>query len=134
MANWQPMSDEEFARQNDAAVERGQAAMAREARAKSVKYDYATHSVSIVLQNWATLSVPCHLVQGLREAAPQDIADVKLGPRNAHLWWDKLDVQFTVDAFIEGRFGTKKWLAQLAVEEAALVEVPKKKSERLKAA
>ena len=107
------ITEEEFERQHAEATRRGKAALKTEIQAREVRYDQPTHRLVIELKNGATHIIPCELVQGLRDAAPQDIAAVELGQRGASLHWEKLDQDFTVGGLVRGIFGTKKWMEQL---------------------
>lgn len=108
------MTDEEFERQYAEATKRGKEEMATEIRARKASYDRASDRLIIDLKNGATFIVPCHLVQGLRDAAPDDIAAVELGPRGASLHWERLDQDFTVGGLVRGIFGTKAWMKELS--------------------
>lgn len=108
------LSEEEFERQFAEATRRGKEALKTEIQARHACYDHATHRLVLELKNGATHSVPCHLLQGLRDADPADIAEVELGLRGASLHWEKLNWDFTVGGLVRGIFGTKKWMAELA--------------------
>jgi len=107
------MTDEEFERQYAEATKRGKEEMATEIRARKASYDRDSDRLVIDLKNGATFIVPSHLVQGLRDADPDDIAAVELGPRGASLHWEKLDQDFTVGGLVRGVFGTKAWMKKL---------------------
>jgi hypothetical protein len=57
--------------------------------------------------------IPTDLIQGLRSASPEDIAEVELWLEGMYLHWEKLDVDFEVSSLINGVFGTPKWMAEL---------------------
>ena len=107
------LTEEEFQRQYAEATKRGKEALKTEIQAHSASYDRKTNRLILELKNGATLIVPCNLMQGLRDAAPKDIAAVELGLRGASVHWEKLDMDFTVGGLVRGIFGTKKWMAQL---------------------
>ncbi|MDX2044222.1 MAG: DUF2442 domain-containing protein [Acidobacteriota bacterium] len=106
-------TEEELQQMFEEATRRGEEAMKTEIRASSARYDQKANRLVLELKNGATFIAPCDLIQGLRGAAPELIAKVKLGPRGATLHWSKLDVDFTVGGLLEGRFGTKKWMERL---------------------
>jgi hypothetical protein len=97
---------------------RGQEALKTEVQARHVHYDFGANRLVIELKNGATHSVPCHLIQGLRDADPVDIAAVELDARGASLHWEKLDNDFTVGGLVRGVFGNKKWMEALARQQA----------------
>ncbi len=113
------LSEAEFERQFAEATRRGEEAMKTEITASHAYYDPATQRLVIELKNGATHSVPCQLMQGLRDADPADIAAVELGLRGASLHWEKLDNDFTVGGLVRGIYGTKKWMEQLARKHEA---------------
>lgn len=96
---------------------RGAEALKTEIQARHAYYDPAAQRLVIELKSGATHSVPCQLIQGLRDADPADIAAVELGLRGASLHWEKLDNDFTVGGLVRGIYGTKKWMEQLARED-----------------
>lgn len=87
-----------------------------EPQARSVSYDRKTDRLIIELKNGATFMVPCNLIQGLRDAPPELIAEVNLRPRGAALHWETLDVDFSLAALIAGMFGSEAWMSSLAKE------------------
>ena len=107
------LTEEEFERQFAEATRRGEESLKTEIQAMRAYYDDAAHRLVIELKNGATHSVPCQLLQVLRDADPLDIAAVELGLRGASLHWEKLDWDFTVGGLVRGIFGTAKWMAQL---------------------
>ena len=107
------MSEEEFERQHEEAVRRGEERMRTEPQAESAAYDRATGRLVIELKNGCTFIVPTELMQGLRGADPELIAEVKLLPRGAALHWEKLDVDFSLAALLAGLFGSERWMAEV---------------------
>lgn len=107
------VSDEEFERQYAAAVKRGEEKMKTEPRAKSARYDREGDRLVIELKNGTTFIIPCRLIQCLRGADPDLIAEVELLPRGAALHWEKLDADFSVAGLLMGLFGTRAWMAEL---------------------
>jgi hypothetical protein len=110
------MSKAEFNRQYKESVVRGLESMASEPQAKSARYDRQSNRLVVDLKNGVTFAIPCGLIQGLRGAAPQDIAGVELGPRGAALHWEKLDVDFSVGGLVGEVFGNKAWMSDLMAE------------------
>ncbi|MGH9769264.1 MAG: DUF2442 domain-containing protein [Blastocatellia bacterium] len=106
-------TEEEFERMFEEADRRGKESLKHEIQARAASYDRASDRLVIDLKNGATFIVPCDLIQGLRGANPDDIAEVELGPRGASLHWEKLDQDFTVGGLVRGVFGTKAWMKEL---------------------
>jgi hypothetical protein len=69
-------------------------------------------------------------VQGLRGADPSLLAKVELVSRNAHLWWDELNVQYTVDQLVAGLFGNKRWMSELGRQGGRAISKAKAKASR----
>lgn len=107
-------TEEELTRMFAEADRRGKESLKTELQAQRAYYDAAAHRLVIELKNGATHSVPCQLLQGLRDADPLDIAAVELGLRGASLHWEKLNWDFTVGGLVRGIFGGKKWMENLA--------------------
>lgn len=110
------MSDEEFERQFAEATKRGEEALRTEPQAKSASYDRTSNRLVIEMKNGTTLIVPCTVMQGLRDADPELIAEVELMPRGAALHWERLNQDFSIAGLLAGRFGTKRWMEQLQRE------------------
>lgn len=91
----------------------GEKALQTEPRAKTARYDKRTNRLVIELINGMTLIIPSRLIQGLRDAEPEDIAKVKLTPYGLGLHWKKLDADFSVAGLVSGIFGTKAWMSEL---------------------
>lgn len=109
-----PISDKEFERQYRAGVKRGQARLAQEQRAVTARYERRRGRVVIELTNGSTFMFPAELAQGLRGAAPRDLAEIEIMPYGLALRWPRLDADFTVGGLMAGIFGSKAWMAALA--------------------
>lgn len=108
-----PMSEEEFERQYQAAAARGRQRMEAEPSAERAHYDRRQHRIVVELNNDCTFIFPPDKAQGLRGAAPQDLARVEVLPTGAALRWPSLDADFTIAGLLAGIFGTKAWMAEL---------------------
>jgi hypothetical protein len=112
IGKWE-IEEKELERQHQEAKKRGMEKVQTEPQAQAVSYDRSTHRLIIDLKNGTTFLLPCVLVQGLAEAAPGEIAQVKLGPRGASLHWENLDVDLSLAGLIAGIFGTRAWMAEI---------------------
>ncbi len=113
-------SAEELEMMYETATRRGEEALKTEKQAQAVRYDHATHRIILELKNGITMLLPCDLMQGIADAAPDEIAEVKLGARGASLHWEKLDQDFSVNGLVNGIFGTKKWMENLITKNLNL--------------
>lgn len=112
LGKWE-IEEEELRREIAEATRRGKERMKTEPRARRARYDASSRRLVIELLNGCVFIVPVDLMQGLRGASDEDLADFQLMPRGFDLHWKKLDAQFTVAGLLAGRFGTKKWMAEL---------------------
>jgi len=74
---------------------------------------------------------PPELGQGLRGARATDLASVDASPSGLGLRWEKLDVDLLVPALLQGMFGTKAWMRELARAGGAARSEAKARASRL---
>lgn len=116
MANKQKlasMSEEEFERQYVDATRRGKEEFERLPKAAAARYDRKTGRIVLEMVNGVTLLVPVNLVQGLQNGTGEQLADFDLMLGGTEIHWNELDVQFYVEDFLRGVFGTQKWMSEL---------------------
>jgi hypothetical protein len=70
-------------------------------------------SVVLVLENGVTHSIPRRLLQGLREARPEDLKEIELLGRGTGLYWPALDVAHLVSGLLAGVYGSARWMKEL---------------------
>lgn len=107
------VDEAELHRKHREAVRRGEEKLDAEPQARSVSYDREANRLVIELKNGATLIVPTNLIQGLRDADPNLIAQVELLPRGAALHWETLDQDFSIMGLMAGIFGNRVWMREL---------------------
>ena len=78
-----------------------------------VRYDRATKSVVLKLNNGAQLGIPAAKLQGVAGATEVQRADVSILGPNWAIQFPKIDQQFTVEELLCGVFGNKIWMAKL---------------------
>lgn len=81
--------------------------------AVSVRYDRRASRVIVNLNTGVQLSVPIRNIEGLADAATEDLAEIEITPAGLGLHWPKLDADVYVPALLQGVFGSKKWMAAL---------------------
>jgi hypothetical protein len=93
-------------------------AVAREAgHAVSARYDRRRSRVVVTLNTGVELAFPTRLAEGLADASPDDLADIKISPAGLGLHWPRLDADLYVPALLQGVFGSRGWMArQLGAE------------------
>ncbi len=79
----------------------------------SVRYDRATKSVVLKLNNGAKLGVPATKLQGVAGATEEQRANVSILGPNWAIQFPQIDQQFTVEELLCGVFGNKAWMAKL---------------------
>ncbi|TAM59059.1 DUF2442 domain-containing protein [bacterium] len=109
----------------EAAYRRGDAAIAREPLAKSVRYDRANDTIVIEMNNGAALVIPRGLLQGLREASPAQLERGRVVVQRTALSWPDLDADFTLGGLLGGIYGGKRWMSELARHAGATISKAK---------
>ncbi|HLA95000.1 MAG TPA: DUF2442 domain-containing protein [Pyrinomonadaceae bacterium] len=117
------MADPEFQKEVELANKRGAEKMARLPKASKAKIDLETRRLVLDMQSGVTLLVPIDMVQGLQTDNAKALEDFELVLNGTQIHWEKLDVQFTIESFLTGIFGTRKWMAGL---KEHLVEIGRK--------
>ena len=126
MGKWR-MSDEEFERQYVEATRRGNEALKTEPQARRATYDRDSNRLVIELKNGVMFIIPCDLLQGLRGAHRDEIAEVELMPRGGALHWEKLDVDFSVAGLMRGIYGNEAWMESLQRENGKIATQTRKR-------
>lgn len=98
------MSDEKFERQFAEATERGKAEMDNGVVATAARYDKAKRRLVVDLANGMTVLIPPHLLQGLQEAKPKELAEVELLGVGSGLYWPQLDVDIALSGLLAKMF------------------------------
>lgn len=65
----------------------------------------------------ATFMFPAELAQGLAGASPKNLAEVQVTPSGVGLRWPALDADFSLPNLLAGEFGSKGWMAKLALND-----------------
>ncbi len=108
------LTEAEIERQIGEATLRGEAELQTEPLATAARFDRRTRCVIITLNKGSTLSVPVDLLQGLAEATLKDLAQIEIPSPGCEIEWPTLDQQFSIQGLLAGRFGTRRWMAELA--------------------
>ncbi len=121
------VDEAELERQHCEAVRRGNEALKTEAQARRATYDRDSNRLIIELKNGVVFMIPCDLLQGLRGANRDEIAEVELMPRGAALHWEKLDVDFSVGGLMRGIYGNEAWMESLQRENGKIATQTRKR-------
>jgi hypothetical protein len=84
-----------------------------EPRAKAARYDAESGRVEIELTNGCVFAFPPALVQGLGAATAEELATVEIMPGAESIYWECLDVGFSVPNLVAGSFGTRAWMREM---------------------
>lgn len=125
-----PISEEEFDRQYEEAVERGTKRLETEPRAAAARYDEKGGRVVVELTNGCTFMFPPALAEGLTGASAGDLSDIEVLPYGVALRWPALDADFTVAGLLSGIFGTCAWMAELGRRGGSVTSEAKAKAVR----
>ncbi len=108
--------DEDFEAEYLEATRRGEEILRTQPRAKNAFYDAKNDRIIIELLNDCTFLVPPKLIQGLRDANAEQLANIRLMPKGLALDWTTLDIQHEVSTLMHGQFGNKRWMSEIAAE------------------
>ena len=117
------MNDPEFQKEVDLANKSGAEKMARLPKAKSAKIDTESRRLILDMESGVTVLVPVDMIQGLQTEDLKALKDFELVLNGTQIHWETLDTQFYVESFLNGVFGTKRWMAGL---KEHLVEIGRK--------
>jgi len=80
--------------------------------AVAARYDRRRSRVVVKLNTGVELAFPAALAEGLRGASADSLSDVEISPSGLGLHWPKLDADLYIPALIQGKFGSRRWMAQ----------------------
>lgn len=102
-------------KQIDAANARGRELLeSGEPRAAAAHYDPESGRVLVHLTNGCTFAFPARRVQGLEDASDAEIAEVEILGAGFGLHWETRDVDIRLIGLMNGVFGTKAYMSELA--------------------
>ncbi len=114
------MSDEEFERQYREATAYGKQRLKELPKASSARYDAEARRLVLEMESGVTLLVPVDIVQGLQTSNTSALSDFDLMIHGTEIHWNELDVEFYIEDFIRGIFGTRKWMDGLRSHLSAI--------------
>ncbi|HEX8222259.1 MAG TPA: DUF2442 domain-containing protein [Allosphingosinicella sp.] len=103
-------SDEQLA----AAEVRGRTMLETEPRAASARYDSLTGRIVVELTNGCTFAFPARRIEELETASDAEIAEVEVAGAGFGLHWPSRDSDLTLSGLMNGVFGTRNWMSELA--------------------
>jgi len=94
--------------------------------ARAARYDAARQELCITLMNGASVSLPVHMIEGLRDAPAPARAGVEVAGIGYGLHWPDLDLDLSIPALLAGIFGTRRWLDENRARIAGRSRTPAK--------
>jgi hypothetical protein len=108
----------------EAAEARGREFRATHPHAASAYYDPATGQIVVELTTGATFSFPARLVEELESASEAQIAEVQISPGGGYgLHWPTRGADLSVGGLMNGIYGTRKWMSELARRQPSRANV-----------
>lgn len=100
--------------QIEAAERRGAEMLASEPRAAAARFDAESGRIVVDLTNGCTFAFPARRIEELEDASDAEIAAVEVAGAGFGLHWATRDADLTVRGLMNGEFGTKAWMSELA--------------------
>lgn len=116
-----PITQEEFT-----AGEARMAAKRAAGHATAARYDATSGRVIVVLHTGVELSFPAAIAQGLSDASPDALSKIEISPSGLGLHWPQLDADLYIPGLLQGRFGSKRWMAALMGANSGKTSTPAK--------
>lgn len=104
----------------------GSALVAEGGLARSAHYDQARQALCITLLNGASVAIPAHLIEILRDAPTDARGRVEVAGVGYGLHWPDLDLDLSIPALLSGIFGTRRWLDESRARTAGRSRSPAK--------
>ena len=106
---WSPATNEELARQNEAALREAREAERAEPRAESIDYDAARGLVMVTLATGFVFAFAPERAPGLAGASAEELGRARISPSGDGLRWDELDVHLSLGGLIEEAVNLREW-------------------------
>ena len=97
-----------------AATRAGRERRSRGHLAVSARYSTQARRLHIELGSGIAFIIPVSKIEGLADARPSVIRDVRITGKGHGLYWPSLDLDVSVPDLVAGSFGTTTWMSALA--------------------
>lgn len=114
----------------DAAIAAGKIYEQYRPRAVSATYLAQDDTIVVGFATGVTIVIPRKLMQGLENASPSVIAQVKVEDLGSALYWKSLDVGHYIPTLLEGVFGSRRWMIEIRKRGGAKRSAAKTKAAR----
>lgn len=85
-----------------------------EPRALAARYDESTGRIVVDLTDGCTFAFPARRIEELENASDKEIDEVEVAGAGFGLHWPSRDADLTLGGLMNGVFGTRKWMSELA--------------------
>ena len=109
------LTQQEIDNQIDAAIARS-AEQISEPKACGVFYNIQSRKIVIHFDNDCTFECPVSLLQGVCDLTDDEIAKFELTSAGWGITWSDADLDFGVNELVQGVFGTKAWMKEIAAK------------------
>ena len=109
------LTQQEIDRQIDDAIARSSEQIS-EPKACEVIYNRESKKIVIHFDNDCTFECPVSLLQGVSDLTDDEIGKVELTPAGWGITWSEADLDFGVNELVQGVFGTKAWMKEIAAK------------------
>jgi hypothetical protein len=99
-------------------------------KAVAVRYLEKNNTFAIMLATGVEILVPRRLLQGLEDATPRQLAEVRIVGAKSGLRWEALDVDHYVPSLVEGVFGNRRWMSAIGKKGGAARSAAKTRAVR----
>lgn len=108
------LTQQEIDNQINAAIARSAEESISSPSATGVLYDKRARKIVIHFDNGCQFECPVDLLQGVCDLTDDEIAKVELTPAGWGLTWNNADIDLGVNELVQGIFGTKAWMKEIA--------------------
>ena len=112
------LTQQEINNQIDAVIARSAEQNLFEPKACEAFYDRQSREIVIYFDNGCKFECPILLLQGVCNLTDNEIAEVKLTPAGWGVTWENADLNFGVNGLVQGIFGTKAWMKEIAARKS----------------
>jgi hypothetical protein len=99
-------------------------------KAIAARYHEKNDSFAIKLATGVEIVIPRRLLQGLNDATPRQLADVRIVGARSGLRWEALDVDHYIPSLVEGVFGNRRWMSAIGKKGGAARSAAKTRAVR----
>jgi hypothetical protein len=84
---------------------------------REAKYIQSSDLVRLFFSDGAIHNIPRKHLQGLRDAKPSELREIKILGIDTGISWPTLNADFSVLGLLKGHYGNPSWMKMLAEEE-----------------